>query len=355
MSEKARRRRWRLVAAVAALGLVAAGIATLAFTSDPTRVVAIAERALARELGLVLRHDGAPRVAYWPRFGVVLRDYRIDVAATARTLASGESLAIEVPWRALGGGALSVERIALDAPVFDAGALEGWQRRADDDDAPLRWPAIGGGIVVRGGRIVNLGAASRAIDAIDVEVSSIEPGAPMSARVGWTPRAEADAARASIAVTIEGVPRNDADGIVLDDATLALRIGDAPRVTLAGELHYGRARWSVDGRLRASALPAAVAGYFVGPDEVEPPTNVELRLTRGADAWSVLAHGLLAGVALDADLRFAAWPDIDAPLPELLESMRRDVAGTARIARLRLGSAVLEDVTLDDDDATETP
>jgi hypothetical protein len=366
------RRRWLLRTAVALAALLTLGAIGIAiYTADPVRVVALLQKTLRRDFGLSLAYEGTPRLAWWPHPGVALEGYRIDVIATSQPLAWGDALAIDVPWRALTGGELAIERIALDGPVFNAGALKGWTRAASDGSPP-RWPVVGSGIVVRGGTVTNFGGPPRTIIGIEIMLSAVSPGRPLEARIEWSaddasPAREpddddAEEAPVRLVLDIRGTPRNaelDAvastlgvAGLTLDDATLALSFGDAPPITFRGAMAYAPLGWALDGTVEASKLPTTIASYVVAPGTVEPPTSLALRVTHQADQWTLLSHGNLAEAAIDADLDITRLPDFGAPLPQMLEAIRRDVQGTALISRLRIGEVVLDGIELGDAPAT---
>ena len=102
------------------------------------------------------------------------------------------------------------------------------------------------------------------------------------------------------------------------------------------------------GRLDATRLPGAIARHVGVDGPAQPPTSLELRFERG-DAWRAQARGSVAGVAIDADLRFAEWPYPARPLPVLLETLRDGVTGYARAERLRIGNVVVEGFEIADD------
>ena len=143
-------------------------LAAALYGADPVRVVALLQNALRRDFGLVLSYEGTPRMAYWPRLGVALDGYRIDVAATAQPLAWGDALVLEVPWRALRSDTLEIERIELDAPVFHAAGLAGWQ--LPGAGGVPRWPRIASGVVVRDAKWIGSGVPPRVVQGVSFEL-----------------------------------------------------------------------------------------------------------------------------------------------------------------------------------------
>lgn len=333
MNVPSKRRRFRtaVVAMLALLVVAALGIAI--YGSDPTRVVALLQTLLRRDLGLALTYEGTPRLTYWPRLGVALRDYRIEVAATGKPLLWGDALEIEVPWRSAWSGDVAIGRIALDGPVFHAAALDGWNLAARDD-AAIRWPRVSSGVVVRDAKYISAAIPPRVIEGVGFESSPIAPGRPLEIAATWE-RGDDD-----LGLTLEATPRETAESLLLDTIVLDLRAGETT-AHFEGEAAYGRDAWHLAGTLDATRLPPAVARYVLDDGAAQPPTSIEFRLGR-AEAWHARARGRLAGVAIDADLAATALPDPSQPLPALLEALRRSVSGHARLDRLRIGGVVVE-------------
>lgn len=337
---KRRRRRTVLVAALALLVAGALGIAI--YGSDPVRVVALLQDLLRRDLGLALTYEGTPRLTYWPRLGVALRDYRIEVAATNKPLLWGDALEIEVPWRSAWSGDVAIGRIALDGPVFHAAALDGWNLAARGD-AAIRWPRVSSGVVVRDAKYISAAIPPRVIEGVGFESSPIAPGEPLEIAATWE-RGDGD-----LGLTLDAIPRETAESLLLDSIVLDLQAGETTG-HFEGGAAYGRdATWHVAGQLDATRLPPAVVRYVLDDGAAQPPTSIELRLGR-AEAWHARARGLLAGVAVDADLAATALPDVAQPLPALLEALRRSVSGHARLDRLRIGDVVVEGFEIADEE-----
>jgi hypothetical protein len=341
-----KRRRLRFALLATLVALVVAALALVAYGSDPNRVVSLLKDVLKRDLGLVLTYEGAPRLTYWPRLGVELDGYRIDVAATKKPLLWGDALGIEVPWRSAWSDEIVIGRIALDAPVFHATALDGWNLDARGDTT-IRWPRIASGVVVRDAKYISAAIPPTVVQGVGFESSPIEAGNPLEISATWE-RGDDD-----LALSLEATPRETGEALLLDGIVLELRGGEST-AHFEGNAAYGDdAAWFVTGKLDATRLPEAIARYVGIDGPAQPPTSVELRLERG-DAWRAYANGSVAGVAIEADLRFTAWPDVSQPVPVLLETLRDGVEGYARAERLRIGDVVIEGFEIADD-APPTP
>ncbi|HVF36191.1 MAG TPA: hypothetical protein VND91_12785 [Candidatus Saccharimonadia bacterium] len=345
------RRRRRLLPAALALAALAAltVIGAALYGADPVRVVALLQNVLRSDFGLALSYDGEPRLTFWPRPGVALDDYRIDVVATGKPLAWGDALALEVPWRALRSDRIEIDRIALDGPVFHAAALEGW--RDGTARAALRWPRVASGIVVEDAKYIGAGVPPRVIEGLDFEVSPIEPGTPLTLRAAWRGADRDDSAGArAVRLALEGTPNDTPAGLALDALSFELEARDLAPARFRGRASLVSARrWSLEGTLEAVTLPTALARYVVseGP---QAATSLAFALDAANGEWHVVADGELAGSSADADFRITELPDFERPLPEWLASLHRGAHGHLRIARMHIGDVVLEGVELTNDD-----
>lgn len=320
-----RRRRILLVAIVVAL-LVLAGL--VRWASRPEQVGALVLQQAGRALGLTITARGATeyRLRGMPR--IVLRDVEARMPGDDVPLLRAERVLLSLPWTTLRsrGRDLVVHRVELDAPRLDIGALQRWQATRPPTTTP-RVPRLTRGLAIRRGRVDGSGWH---VEALDADVPSLAPEAPVRARlqgrliagitrVPFDLRATLRRPEAGAGLGIAGTAT-----LVRPDWRLELDLvlrgrpvtGDA--IGIAGLVAGARAHYAGgDARLPFRLGIAGRAGYRDGI--VIEPFGLALRQGReipDLDGAGHLRWGRVLALGLDGRLAGwpRGWPALPAPL-----------------------------------------
>lgn len=320
------RRRWRRRVLVAA-GAVLAVVLALGWVSQPSQVSAILLDRVGHALGLELSASGASEYRLRGTPMLEVRDLVARQPGAAAPLLRAERVYLSLPWSTIraAGAVLDVERVELDAPQLDVGALQRWLASRPSSPAPLRLPTLSRGARIERGRAIG---ADWSVENLLIDLPRLHPEQPLRARLSGavvaaplripfslaaTLQRPAAARGLGLAGPVEVVARDwrlpmraiaggrlhaGADGIGLDGLRLGAqaryRAGDTDlpfAFGLAGPLRYRDARLSLaplGAALRGrEAMPHLDgAGRFAYADRLE--LQLQGRLAEWPQAWPAL-------------------------------------------------------------------
>ncbi len=156
------------------LGLVAG------YLLQPQRATALLLDRVGTALGLRITASGQASYRLRGTPQLVLRNVVAQRPGDAIAVLRAERVLISLPWSTIRarGADLTVQRIELDAPILDLPALQRWQ--ATRPPGETRIPTLTNGLRIVRGSIVDDGWR---IEGIAVELPSLAPGKPLSARL----------------------------------------------------------------------------------------------------------------------------------------------------------------------------
>ena len=316
-----------------ALVLVAALLA-LRVVLQPQRLTRYALGALGDALGLDITATGVGEYRLRGSPVLVARDVVARVPNSQVPVLRAQRVLVQVPWSTLRsrGAVLDIERIELDRPRLDAGALQRWLAARPSGDGGL--PTLRRGLQVRAGRIDGDGWSLRQLD---VDLPRLHAAQPVAARVRGLAIAGTGVARAGFDLALAltqpangaGVAAFGAVTAVHGDLVVPTQVRASGHVlSRAGMVQVAPIRLAVGGTARGGDFQLAFAtaldgtarladdGWTLGPASL---------VVRGADPVPLLdargrvrsAAGVL-GIALDG--RIARWPASWPAVPPLSAS-----------------------------------
>ncbi|KLJ01120.1 AsmA family protein [Luteimonas sp. FCS-9] len=326
-----RRRRWPTWL-LAALVLLAAGIAAVWLLLPPERALRLVLARLEPALGLSIAFEGDVDYRLRGTPQLVVHDVTVRVPGTPAPMLQAQRVLLALPWKTLRsrGADLEIARVELDGPQLHLPTLLRWLDARPPGDGAL--PAFTDGLRIRDGR---LDAEGWRIEALTLDVPSLHADRALAAQVAGT--AIADTLRAPFRLRLRAdrpvaFSRIEARGTLsadLGDGRLDTRLAldatrtdtDAPGLTLAPLRLAIDTRWHAD----ATDLPFALGLHgrlaFADGRLALAPVGLATRaegLVPTLAAGGRIAHGDALQIALDG--RIARWPDgwpaLPAPLSQ---------------------------------------
>lgn len=328
------KKRWRRVLIAFGVVLLLLSLSTT-WLLQPEQLVPLILDRTGKALGLEITADGVSEARLRGQPQLVVRNIIAREPGGKTAILSAERVLLALPWSSLrsGGKDPVIERIELDAPVFDLPALQAWlARRPPSEDTKI--PTLTDGLRVVNGRIDN---ADWRIENVDLRLPSLHPQRPVNARFrgryvdaatgNGTMRIPFDLA---IALTR---PANDAG--VAAVGTLAIETGDwrlPATVTLSGPLHLGDdaiamtpAKLGMSARYESGETTLPFSLGLHGPLRYEAgtwvlaPVGVALRGDEPVpsfDARGAFALGKRLVIELDGALPQwpTSWPALPVPV-----------------------------------------
>lgn len=196
-----------------------------------------------RELGATLTLAESPGVRLLPRLQVNLAGARVERGGTL--VASAEELNLALPWSVLWTGQARVESLHLRRPVIAWPELMDLLGNLSGDAGPTRTPRlpqIEVGIRVEDGTLLSGdGENDWRLDQLSLITTPLRDGEPFNLDAGARLRG---AQNRALSLTMHTRPRNDDDGIALDEARLrwvvspdGQPLADGLTMELGGRLH----------------------------------------------------------------------------------------------------------------------
>jgi hypothetical protein len=346
-----RRRRWPRAVALALLVLLAGvGLALWRLTADRERLSRLLVERARTSYGLELRLRAPAAVELWPRPSIRLEGVRASVAGSARLVAEIETVSATVPWRALWARELALGGVVVVHPRVHREALVEWLAALAPADAgppePLRWPSSDRPLKIEQLAWVDAAGAAVTPATLDLTLTPIAVGTPLAIDAVWRSPAK------PITLAIRGVPRDSGAGLLLDQlsATLSANATAGTSVRASGSASFASpAAWSLHARLDALRWPQWLVA---APDGIDAAQRIalEARIDARGDTLGLLARGTLGGSALDARL---SVPESVLAAPNgagIVQTLLRELRGTASIDRLEIGGMVLEGIRIEGDD-----
>lgn len=182
-------RRWRLIIAKGAgAALLLMLVLSLGWVTRPDQVARLILDRVGNTLGLDISSSGTAeyRVRGTPR--LVVRDLVARQPGADAALLTADRVYLSLPWstvRSMGSGApdqdLTVQRVELDAPRLDLGALQRWRDSRPPAAAEVHIPTLVDGVRIVGGSVVGDGWS---IDQVSLDLPSLHPRQAVGARWG---------------------------------------------------------------------------------------------------------------------------------------------------------------------------
>ena len=328
------KKRWRRVLIAFGVVLLLLSLATT-WLLQPEQLVPLILDRTGKALGLEITADGVSEARLRGQPQLVVRNIIAREPGGKTAILRAERVLLALPWSSLrsGGKDPVIERIELDAPVFDLPALQAWlARRPPSEDTKI--PTLTDGLRVVNGRIDN---GDWRIENVDLRLPSLHPQRPVNARFrgryvdaatgNGTMRIPFDLA---IALTR---PANDTG--VAAVGTLAIETGGwrlPATVALSGPLHLGDdavtmtpATLGISARYESGETTLPFSLGLHGPLRYEAgtwvlaPVGVALRGDEpvpGFDARGAFALGKRLVIELDGALPQwpASWPALPVPV-----------------------------------------
>ena len=357
------RRRLLRITAIAAIALALLAAITV-WLMQPPRATAFLLNRVGDALGLRITASGTAEYRLRGTPQLVLRNVVAQRPGDATSLLRAERVFVSLPWRTIRarGDDLTVQRVELDAPVLDVPALQRWQ--ATRPPSETRIPTLRNGLRIVRGRIDN---DDWRIDGIDVELPSLSPTTPVSAKLRGRYLDPPTRIPFDLDIALSK-PENDAGIAAIGGMTIE---GDGwtlpARVRLSGPLHLGgdevrmspakigmSARYVSD----ASDMPFVLGAY--GPllfDEGVWSLDPASLVLRGEGSIpSAAARGAIAlgrRLVLRLQGEIAAWPQAWPVLPPPLSASTSpmpfalDYAGRVDFSDLATLQVRRDDTSLD--------
>lgn len=328
------KKRWRRVLIAFGVVLLLLSLSTT-WLLQPEQLVPLILDRTGKALGLEITADGVSEARLRGQPQLVVRNIIAREPGGKAAILRAERVLLALPWSSLrsGGKDPVIERVELDAPVFDLPALQTWlAKRPPSEDTKI--PTLTDGLRVVNGRIDN---GDWRIENIDLRLPSLHPQRPVNARFrgryvdaatgNGTMRIPFDLA---IALTR---PANDTG--VAAVGTLAIETGDwrlPATVALSGPLHLGDdavtmtpATLGISARYESGETTLPFSLGLHGPLRYEAgtwvlaPVGVALRGDEpvpGFDARGAFALGNRLVIELDGALPQwpASWPALPVPV-----------------------------------------
>lgn len=328
------KKRWRRVLIAFGVVLLLLSLATT-WLLQPEQLVPLILDRTGKALGLEITADGVAEARLRGQPQLVVRNIIAREPGAKTAILRAERVLLALPWSSLrsGGKDPVIERVELDAPVFDLPALQAWlAKRPPGEDTKI--PTLTDGLRVVNGRIDN---GDWRIENVDLRLPSLHPQRPVNARFrgryvdaatgNGTMRIPFDLA---IALTR---PANDTG--VAAVGTLAIETGDwrlPATVALSGPLHLGDdavtmtpATLGISARYESGETTLPFSLGLHGPLRYEAgtwvlaPVGVALRGDEpvpGFDARGAFALGNRLVIELDGALPQwpASWPALPVPV-----------------------------------------
>ena len=327
---RTRRGRLARLAIVVVVVLVLVAIAG-SYLLQPQRASALLLDRVGKSLGLQITATGRASYRLRGTPQLVLRDIVAQRPGDATALLRADRVFVAVPWSTIRarGADLIVERIELDAPILDVPALQRWQ--ATRPLGETRIPTLIDGMRIVRGRIQT---DDWRIDGIDVDLPSLAPGKPLSARLQGRYLDPPTTLPFDLDVALTK-PANGAGLAAIGNATLESEGWKLPaQFHLSGLLHMGdddvsmlpakvgiSARYKSAGSNLPFTLGAAGPLHFNQSVWALDPAALILRghgVIPDATANGALALGRRLVLRLHGDI--AAWPDAWPALPPPLSA-----------------------------------
>lgn len=327
---RTRRGRLARLAIVVVVVLVLVAIAGR-YLLQPQRASALLLDRVGKSLGLQITATGRASYRLRGTPQLVLRDIVAQRPGDATALLRADRVFVAVPWSTIRarGADLIVERIELDAPILDVPALQRWQ--ATRPLGETRIPTLIDGMRIVRGRIQT---DDWRIDGIDVDLPSLAPGKPLSARLQGRYLDPPTTLPFDLDVALTK-PANGAGLAAIGNATLEAEGWKLPaQIHLSGLLHIGdddvsmlpakvgiSARYKSAGSNLPFTLGAAGPLHFNQGVWALDPAALILRghgVIPDATANGALALGRRLVLRLHGDI--AAWPDAWPALPPPLSA-----------------------------------
>ncbi len=334
---RTRRGRLARLAFVVVVVLVLLALAG-SYLLQPQRASALLLDRVGHSLGLTITAAGQASYRLRGTPQLVLRDVVAQRPGDATALLRADRVFVAVPWSTIRarGDDLTVQRIELDAPILDVPALQRWQATRPPGEE-TRIPTLVSGLHIVRGRIDNDGWR---IDGISVDLPSLAPGKPLSARLQGRYFDPPTMLPFDLDVALTK-PANDAGLAAIGKATLESEGWKLPaQIHLVGPLHLG------DNGVSMMPAKVGISARYVSKDSNLPFTlgaAGPLRFDEGVlalDPAVLLLHG--GGVIPDAKangalalgrrlvLRLhgdiatwpAAWPVLPPPLSASTSPMK---------------------------------
>lgn len=235
------KKRWRRV--LVAFGMVLLLLSLSAtWLLQPEQLIPLILDRTGKALGLEITSNGVSEARLRGQPQLVVRNIVARQPGGKTAILRAERVLLALPWSSLrsGGKDLVIERVELDAPVFDLPALQAWlAKRPSGEDSKI--PTLTDGLRVINGRIDN---GDWRIENVDLRLPSLHPQRPVNARIRGH---YVDAATGNgtmkipfdLAIALTR-PANDAG--VAAVGTLAIESTDwrlPATVALSGPLHLG--------------------------------------------------------------------------------------------------------------------
>ncbi|MGY0503825.1 hypothetical protein [Luteimonas sp. e5] len=234
-------------------------------------------------LGLEIHADGKADYDIRGTPRIVLHGVHARAPGDAQELLRAERVYLSLPWSTLKsrGEVLDVERVELDAPMLDLGALARW-RATRPPSAPVRLPQLTHGIAVVRGQLLGDGWL---LDGIGIDIARFHPDQPLRAR-------------------LTGRYRGDALQLPFDLALNLSRVASPAALGLAGSIEPQGADWRMPVELR-------LAAPLVWDDEGMKLTPAKLGANarwQGSGDPMAFALGAYGPLHIDAD--GVDWPQL---------------------------------------------
>ena len=355
------KKRWRRVLIASGVVLLLLSLATT-WLLQPEQLVPLVLDRTGKALDLEITADGISEAQLRGQPQLVVRNIIAREPGGETAILRAERVLLALPWSSLrsGGKDPVIERVELDAPVFDLHALQAWlATRPPGEDTNI--PTLTDGLRVIDGRIDN---GDWRIENIDLRMPSLHPQRPVNARLRGR---YVDAATGNgtmkipfdLAIVLTR-PANDAG--VAAVGTLAIESGDwrlPATITLSGPLHLGDdaiamtpATVGISARYESGETRLPFSLGLHGPLRYDAgtwvlaPVDVALRGDEPVpsfDARGAFALGNRLVIELDGALPQwpASWPALPVPVSSSTSPLPFSLryAGKADltdVARLRL-------------------
>ena len=236
-----RRRRfaWFIIGSLVLLLVLVAS--TLLYVAQPQRATRLILDQLGRTLGLeITASAGEYHLRGTPTLSV--RNVIAREPGATKPLLRADRIFLSLPWSTIRarGSDLTVEKIELDRPVIDMGALQHWLQQRPPGET--RIPTLTRGLRIRDGSIV---AAGWSVGDVTLDLPTLSPTQRVAAHVAGRYRTESLQAPFALDVVLSVPSRNAAVGIAGDVSVVADTWQVPARIRLSGVLHLAD-RWRLD-------------------------------------------------------------------------------------------------------------
>ncbi len=210
---------------------------------QPEQLVPLILDRTGKTLGLEITSDGVAEARLRGQPQLVVRNIVARAPGEKTAILRAGRVLLALPWSSLrsGGKDPVIERIELDAPVFDLPALQAWlATRPPGEDTNI--PTLTDGLRVINGRIDN---GDWRIENLDLRLPSLHPQRPLNARIrgGYVDAATGDGTMKIPFDLAVALNKPASDTSIAAVGTLAIESGDwrlPATVALSGPLHLGK-------------------------------------------------------------------------------------------------------------------